>query len=247
MATRASTMPADDPESEPRAPALGLSRSDVTRLAPDALNGRSQKYRPANGAAIPLSLCQQCRYYFPKDDLVFGRFDHVMANTSSTNPLGSNEYLAKLMRLAVDVAKLGIEHGQSPFGAVIADAEGQIVATEHNQVRQTNDSTAHAEIVAIRAACRNLGTPNLSGYVIATTCEPCPMCAAAIHWARLDKVIYGASIADAKQAHFNELSVSAETLYGHGQSLVQLIPCVLPDECRALFELWKTGPNPLPY
>jgi len=161
--------------------------------------------------------------------------------------MGSHEGFATLMRLAVDVAKLGIEHGQSPFGAVIADTDGRIVATEHNQVRQTHDSTAHAEITAIRAACRKLGTPNLSGHGIATTCEPCPMCAAAIHWARLDKVIYGASIADAKQAHFNELSVSIETLFRHGQSLVQIIPFVLRDECRALFELWRAGPNPVPY
>jgi len=159
----------------------------------------------------------------------------------------SRDGFAALMRLALDVAKQGIERGQSPFGAVIADSDGRIVATEHNQVRQTHDSTAHAEITAIRAECQKLGTPNLTGHVIVTTCEPCPMCAAAIHWARLEKVIYGASIADAKQAHFNELSVSTETLYRDGQSLVQIIPFVLRDECRALFELWKAGPNPVPY
>ncbi|MFQ5463368.1 MAG: nucleoside deaminase [Phycisphaerae bacterium] len=170
-----------------------------------------------------------------------------MTNSMDQTSQGNRDGLAALMRLAIDVAKQGIEQGQSPFGAVLADSDGRIVAIEHNQVRQTHDSTAHAEIAAIRAACRKLGTPNLTGHVIATTCEPCPMCAAAIHWARLDKVIYGASIADAKQAHFNELSVSTEALLRDGQSLVQIIPFVLREQCRALFELWKAGPNPVPY
>jgi tRNA(Arg) A34 adenosine deaminase TadA len=73
------------------------------------------------------------------------------------------------------------------------------------------------------------------------------MCAAAIHWARLEAVIYGAAIEDAKNAHFNELSLSTETVYREGNSLVKVYPKVLREECSALFDLWKKGPNPQPY
>ena len=153
----------------------------------------------------------------------------------------------ELMEQAVGVAKDGIAAGQSPFGAVIATKEGAVVSAAHNKVRAQCDSTAHAEIVAIREACTKLGTVDLAGHVMATTCEPCPMCAAAIHWARLDAVIYGAAIADARRAHFNELSVSAEVLYEQGASTVRIYPRVLRERCMELFELWKQGPNPSPY
>jgi len=153
----------------------------------------------------------------------------------------------ELMRRAIEVAKQGVEAGQSPFGAVIATKNGEVVFTTNNMVRARCDATAHAEIAAIRGACGKLGTIDLSGYVIAATCEPCPMCAAAIHWARLDAVIYGASIADAKRAGFRELPVSIESLYRQGASHVRIHPHVLRDECIRLFELWKHGPNPIPY
>lgn len=148
---------------------------------------------------------------------------------------------------AIGVTRLGIAAGQTPFGAVIATASGEVIVEAHNEVRLTGDITAHAEIVAIRRACQRLGTINLSGHVIATTCEPCPMCAAAIHWARLDAVIYGASIADAAAAGFNELSVSIRELYAKGGSGVKIIEGVQREACRALFEEWKRGPNPKPY
>lgn len=154
---------------------------------------------------------------------------------------------AQDLQLAVQVARSGIAAGQTPFGAVIATAGGEVIVEAHNEVRLSGDITAHAEIVAIRRACQNLGTIDLSGHVIATTCEPCPMCAAAIHWARLDAVIYGATIADAAAAGFNELSVSIHDLYAKGGSGVKIIEGVAHEECRALFEEWKRGPNPKPY
>ncbi|MGB2984318.1 MAG: nucleoside deaminase [Phycisphaerae bacterium] len=153
----------------------------------------------------------------------------------------------ELMRQALEAAKEGIEAGQSPFGAVIATKDGEVVFTACNRVRANCDPTAHAEIMAIRGACTKLRTINLAGHVIATTCEPCPMCAAAIHWARLDAVVYGAGIADAKRADFNELSIPTETLYEQGASRVRVYPHVLREECTELFELWKRGPNPNPY
>jgi tRNA(Arg) A34 adenosine deaminase TadA len=154
---------------------------------------------------------------------------------------------AELMRRAIAAAKEGIRAGQSPFGAVVATGTGEVVIAAHNMVRANCDATAHAEIMAIRGACANLGTIDLTGRIIATTCEPCPMCAAAIHWARLDAVIYGAGISDAQNAGFNELALPIAALYERGGSSVQIHAHVLREECVELFELWKRGPNPTPY
>jgi tRNA(Arg) A34 adenosine deaminase TadA len=151
------------------------------------------------------------------------------------------------MQHAIDAARTGIAAGQSPFGAAIATRAGEVVVAVHNQVRADGDITAHAEIVAIRAACDRLGSIDLSGYVMATTCEPCPMCASAIHWARLDEVVYGAAIADAAQAGFRELAVSAASLYAEGGSPVRVTPGVMRDACVELFDLWQRGSRPEPY
>ena len=153
----------------------------------------------------------------------------------------------ELMRRAIAVCKQGIAIGDSPFGAVIATGEGRVICIAHNTVHSSCDATAHAEINVIRGACAELRRTNLSGHIIASTCEPCPMCAAAIHWAGLDAVVYGASIADAREARFNELPVSIDGLYRQGKSPVAVYPHVLRDECRQLFELWMQGPNPKPY
>jgi tRNA(Arg) A34 adenosine deaminase TadA len=152
-----------------------------------------------------------------------------------------------LMREAIAVANESIASGQSPFGAVIATAKGAIVCRAHNVVRSDCDATAHAEVVAIRRACSELGTIDLSGHIVVTTCEPCPMCAGAIHWARLDAVVYGAAIADATAAGFNELSLPLQDLYRRGGSKVLLHPGVLRQECADLFQAWHTGPHPAPY
>ena len=152
-----------------------------------------------------------------------------------------------LMQHAIAAAKEGIERGESPFGAVIADTNGDIVLTAHNTVRTSCDATAHAEINAIRGACRTLGRIDLQGHIIATTCEPCPMCATAIHWARLDAVLFGATIVDAQEAGFNELAVSLQSLYESGGSPVDVTSGVLEGQCRALFELWRQGPKANPY
>lgn len=149
------------------------------------------------------------------------------------------------MLLAIERAREGIEHGQSPFGAVIVRG-GEVVADAHNEVRLTSDPTAHAEITAIRAACRRLRTIDLSTCEIFTTCEPCPMCAAAIHWARLDRVVYGAAIADARAAGFNELTVPIGDLYAAGGSRVRLAR-VLESSCAALFDEWLARPDARPY
>jgi guanine deaminase len=139
---------------------------------------------------------------------------------------------------AIAEARAGIASGQSPFGAVIVRG-GEVVATGHNHVWANTDPTAHAEIECIRNAGKALGTIDLAGCEMYTTCEPCPMCAAAIHWANLDAVHFGARIADADAAGFRELTLPIETLYAEGKSGVCVHADVMREECASLFDEWK--------
>lgn len=142
------------------------------------------------------------------------------------------------MQQAIEQARAGLARGQSPFGAVIVRGD-ELLAAGHNEVWLRADPTAHAEVVAIQRAAQAAGSINLSGSAIYTTCEPCPMCAAAIHWARLDAVFCGATIADAAAAGFRELSLSAAELYSRGGSQVRLTAGLLAAECAALFDEWR--------
>ncbi len=142
------------------------------------------------------------------------------------------------MRRAIDMAEAAILHGQSPFGCVIV-RDHRIIAAAHNQVWRDHDPTAHAEVVAIRRAAVKLGTINLAGCDLFSTCEPCPMCASAIHWANVSRVCFGASIADAAGVGFSELDIPIADLYAQGRSPVALLPRQLSAECAALFDRWK--------
>lgn len=153
---------------------------------------------------------------------------------------------AELMQMAVDVCREGISAGQSPFGCAIA-FENRVVARTHNTVVASTDITAHAEVNAIRAACQEIGDIFLTGAIVATTCEPCPMCMSALHWARVGTVYYGATIADADQAGFNELQLPAAELLRIGDSDVKLEGNVLSDQCRALFTEWLNNPSRTAY
>lgn len=149
---------------------------------------------------------------------------------------------AQLMQLAIDKCREGLAKGQSPFGCAIA-RDGEVLSASHNTVVLTTDITAHAEVNAIREACRHTGNIFLEGAVVATTCEPCPMCMAALHWARVDTVYFGATIGDADVAGFNELQLPAAELLRIGGSKLKLIPGLLPEECKKLFAEWKANPN----
>jgi tRNA(Arg) A34 adenosine deaminase TadA len=142
------------------------------------------------------------------------------------------------MRLAIEVTREGIEKGQTPFGAVIVK-EGEVIASSHNQVWMDTDITAHAEINTIRAACRTLNTIDLSGAAIYSTCEPCPMCFSASHWARLERIVYGATIEDAAHAGFHELSIHNHLMKEIGGSEIAITAGILREECAALFDLWN--------
>jgi guanine deaminase len=147
----------------------------------------------------------------------------------------------ELMRRAIAACREGIARGQTPFGCAIALGD-RLLAASHNEVHLTTDVTAHAEVTALRAACRAHGDVLLEGAVVATTCEPCPMCMAALHWARVGIVYYGASIADAAAAGFNELQLPAADLLRIGGSTVELVPGVMAPECRRLFADWARSP-----
>lgn len=144
------------------------------------------------------------------------------------------------MSLAIEQARAGIASGQSPFGAVVV-RDGHLVRAGHNEVWKRTDPTAHAEVVAIQNACSALRTIDLSGCVMYTTCEPCPMCAAAIHWARLDECVFGATIADAATAGFNEMHLSIAEAYRIGRSPVRLTPGIMQRECADLFRQWAAA------
>lgn len=147
---------------------------------------------------------------------------------------------AELMWAAIRKCEEGIAAGQTPFGAAIARG-GRLVVAAHNVVWKTCDPTAHAEVGAIRQAAAQLATIDLTGCVMATTCEPCVMCLAAIHWARIDRVVFGASIADAAAAGFNELHLPAKEIAKSSGSRLIVEDGLLTDECRALFAKWKSG------
>jgi len=142
------------------------------------------------------------------------------------------------MSLAIAKTREGIAAGQSPFGAVIV-RDGRVVASTHNTVWRDLDPTAHAEVNCIRCAAKALGAIDLRGCEMYSTCEPCPMCLAAIHWAKIDRVVYGASIADAAAAGFCELHVEARLLAEMGASRLRVEGGLLREECAALFVLWR--------
>jgi guanine deaminase len=147
----------------------------------------------------------------------------------------------KFMRLAIEKTREGIRAGQTPFGACIVSSDGNVTACDHNVVWATTDITAHGEINTIRAACKALDSIDLSGSTIYSTTEPCPMCFSAIHWAKISRIVYGASIKDAQAAGFNELTIANTLMKEKGQSPVLIDGGCLREENVALFEEWKNA------
>lgn len=151
-----------------------------------------------------------------------------------------------LMQMAIDTCREGLAKGQSPFGCAIAIGD-RVIARSHNTVVLTTDITAHAEVNAIRAGCTEIDDIFLTDAIVATTCEPCPMCMAALHWARVGTVYYGATIGDADSAGFNELQFPAAELLKQGGSEVKLIGDMLKQDCVELFQQWQSNPDKQSY
>lgn len=152
----------------------------------------------------------------------------------------------RLMQVAIAEARAGLAAGDGgPFGAVVV-RDGVVVAGGHNQVVGLNDPSAHAEVQAIRAACRALGTFDLSGCEIYATCEPCPMCFAAIHWARLDRVVFGASRGDAAAIGFDDAAIY-DVLSGRVDPAFAMEPAFEAGACRELMGQWRADEHRVPY
>ena len=149
------------------------------------------------------------------------------------------------MREAIRLASANVENGGGPFGAVIARG-GEIIATGVNRVTANCDPTPHAEVSAIRAAAQKLGTFNLSGCDIYSSCEPCPMCLGAIYWARLDRLFYGNTKADAARIGFDDAFIYKELALPLSERTLRAEQ-LLGKEAIATFEAWEQKTDKTPY
>lgn len=144
----------------------------------------------------------------------------------------------KFMREAIQQSLEGMERNEGgPFGAVVVK-DGKIVGRGNNRVTSSNDPTAHAEVVAIRDACKNLGSYQLDGCDIYTSCEPCPMCLGAIYWARPERVFFGCTRTDAADIQFDDALIYDEMTVPLEQRKIPMIP-LLRDEALQVFRAWK--------
>lgn len=140
----------------------------------------------------------------------------------------------KNLQEAIIEAKKGMnQNAGGPFGAIITDENGNVVATGHNTVLKSKDPTAHAEINAIREACQKLNTKDLSNCIIYSTCEPCPMCLSAIIWSNIKVIYYGSTRKDASQIGFKDDDIY-EFLKGNNELLKRVE--IKSQECKDLLE-----------
>ncbi|NVK50910.1 MAG: nucleoside deaminase [Cyclobacteriaceae bacterium] len=153
-----------------------------------------------------------------------------------------NESQKKFMREAIRLAKEGMEAGNGgPFGCVIVK-DGKIIGKGSNMVLKTNDPTAHAEVVAIRDACKNLNNFQLEGCEVFASCEPCPMCLGAIFWARPERVFYAGTKKDAANAGFDDDFIYQEIEVNPADRKIPMIS-MLREEALEAFEIWKEMDN----
>lgn len=151
----------------------------------------------------------------------------------------------ELMREAIRLSEENVNNGGGPFGAVIA-RDGEIVATGVNRVTASHDPTAHAEVNAIREACRRLGTFDLSGCEIYSSCEPCPMCLGAIYWAHIGKLYYGNNKTDAKNIGFDDSFIYEELELPRDRRRLPS-ELLLSDEAAEAFRMWMEKDDKVEY
>jgi guanine deaminase len=150
------------------------------------------------------------------------------------------------MKQAIDLAAENVVAGEGgPFGALIV-RYGEIIASGVNQVTSTNDPTAHAEVVAIRAACTKLGVFQLTGCEVYTSCEPCPMCLSAIYWSRCAAIFYGNTAGDAADAGFDDSFLYEEVCRPLDQRKIP-IKRLLGNEALESFNAWRTQIDKIEY
>jgi guanine deaminase len=146
-----------------------------------------------------------------------------------------NSFMSRAIQLSLENIRSG---RGGPFAAVVVK-DGKIIAEGANCVTSTNDPTAHAEVVAIREACKSLGTFELKGCEIYTTCEPCPMCLGAIYWARPERVYFANTAADASKAGFDDSLIYEEIPRPHAERKIPLIP-MMREEALEAFRAWES-------
>jgi tRNA(Arg) A34 adenosine deaminase TadA len=150
------------------------------------------------------------------------------------------------MRRAIELSVRNVHSGNGgPFGAVVAK-DGEIIGEGANQVLATNDPSAHAEVIAIRAACLKLKTFQLPNCEVYTSCEPCPMCMGLIYWARPKSVYYANTAADAAKIGFDDAFIYRELALPNSQRSIQMEQ-ILREEALAAFEAWQKKPDKIPY
>jgi len=154
----------------------------------------------------------------------------------------NNPFMARAIQLSID----GVRSGSGgPFGTVIV-SDGQIVAEGMNRVTSANDPTAHAEVVAIRAACAKLGVFQLKNCELYTSCEPCPMCLGAIYWAHISRIYFANSAEDAASIGFDDSFIYSEMKLPHSKRRIPAVQ-MMREEALAAFRLWKEKPDKIPY
>jgi len=162
----------------------------------------------------------------------------IFAEGKGTLKREETQMTEEFMRRAIALAMENVRSGAGgPFAAVIVK-DGRVVADGVNRVTATNDPTAHAEVVAIREACRKLGDFQLAGCDLYTTCEPCPMCLGAIYWARPARVFYACLAADAAAVGFDDAFIYEELNRAHAERRVPMQQ-LLREESLTIFALWQ--------
>ena len=154
----------------------------------------------------------------------------------------NNQFMAQAIRLSIE----NVEGGRGgPFGAVVVK-DSKIIAEGANSVTLANDPTAHAEVLAIREACKKLKVFELKGCELYTSCEPCPMCLGAIYWARVDRVFFGNLAADAAKINFDDAFIYHEIAQPHPDRKIPMIQ-MMHEEALAGFRAWAEKADKTPY
>lgn len=153
-----------------------------------------------------------------------------------------NPFMARAIQLSID----NVRSGQGgPFGAVIVQ-DGNIIAEGVNRVTSTNDPTAHAEVVAIREACANVGSFELKDCELYASCEPCPMCLGAIYWAHLARIYFGNLASDASEIGFDDSAIYHEFARPHSERAIPMVQ-MMREQALAAFRTWNDKPNKILY
>ncbi len=163
-----------------------------------------------------------------------------------TNHTSKDADIAHLVR-AVELSRIHMDQGQGgPFGAVIVDQSGKVIAEGWNRVTSGQDPTAHAEIVAIRRACEAIGSHELKGHVIYSSCEPCPMCLSAIYWARLGRLVFANSRDEAAAIGFDDALIYDEIPKAIDARTIATTHIPM-ESARSVFDAWREKADKIEY